>query len=134
MKTILWLLFWDEDVWSLLKTIPYIQHSDWHCLCYCFFPEKIMHLVQIQHHRTIVLSRTVILCAEDLSVHMLGTSGRKPVCLFLYCRFSGSFSLSKLILHFNKCAILSSAQTTDLWLKWQNLAESQQKAENVHCS
>lgn len=60
-------------------------------------------------------------------------SGRN-LYAFLYCRFSGSFRLSKQILRFDKCAILSSAQTADLWLKWQNLAESQQKAENVHSS
>lgn len=60
-------------------------------------------------------------------------SGRN-LYAFSYCRFSGSFCLSKQILRFDKCAILSSAQTADLWLKWQNLAESQQKAENVHSS
>lgn len=67
------------------------------------------------------------------SVHARHLWQETPVPFYI-AGSQGHSSLSKLILHFDKCAILSCAQTTDLWLKWQNLAESQKKAENVHSS
>lgn len=67
-----------------------------------------MLLVQIQHHGTTVLSRAAILCS------CAGHLWQETCVPFYIAGSQGHSSLSKLILHFDKCAVLSSAQTTDL--------------------
>lgn len=136
MKTILWLLFWDEDVISVIKvlfqTIPHIQCSDRHC--YWFFSrDDYAPSTDSTPRNNCAFKGSNFVCWGS----MCSCAGHlwQETCVPFYIAGSqGHSSLSKLILHFDKCAVLSSAQTTDLWLKWQNLSESWQKAENVHSS
>lgn len=101
----------------LFQTIPHIQQSDWHCLCYCFFCRDdygdfiyIKHLVQILCYSIIVLSTEAILCDEGLwtcsnqpmlahicfYLFICWTPLSWSLCGFLYCRFSGPCWPSKI--------------------------------------